>query len=80
MIKARIPRVTATRRYASSLSHIPTVGALPFIGSSHKLFTVKAVDGRRISMLEMYYDAIYAHYKELGPVFTFGPLGLEGYG
>jgi len=75
-----ILRSVGTYRCASNLSHIPTVGALPLIGSTHKLFNIKVEDGRRISIIDGFYDAIYAHYKQCGPVYTLGLPFRKGVG
>jgi len=75
-----ISRSVTTRRCSSKLSKIPTVGALPFIGSAHKLFNIKLDDGRRISLLDKFYDGIYSHYKQFGPVYTVGIPGRSGVG
>jgi len=78
-VRRVLPRIPTTRRCVHTLSHLPTVGALPFIGSLHKLFRIKTTDGQTVSILQ-YPDAVYAFYKQHGPVYTLGLPGVKGVG
>jgi len=75
-----ISRSVATHRFVRNVSKLPTVGALPIIGSSHKLFNIQLVDGSKGSLVNNFYDAVYAWYKDLGPVYTIGSPARKGYG
>jgi len=75
-----ISRSVATYRRASSLSKLPAVGAFPIIGSTHKLFNIKLVDGSKGSFVNNRHDATYSWYKQFGPVYTIGLLGRKGLG
>jgi len=70
-----VRRLPKSSRYASTLSDMPAIAALPFVGSFHKLFGPKAFDGGAVSIMESY-DAYYSLYKKYGPIYTMGFPGV----
>jgi len=63
-----------SRRF-SSLSHIPGLGSLPYIGSSWQMKRLKAANGHTID-LEQVYDGYPILHKKYGLVYTIGIPGL----
>jgi len=59
-------------RRSSSLSHIPTVGAFPYIGSLWQLRRLKAESGRSVSLMEQPYEAYPLLRRKYGDVYTLG--------
>jgi len=63
------------KRYCSLLADIPTVGALPYIGSMLKLKKLEVDDGKYVNLSKAY-DAYPALSKKYGSVYTIGIPGM----